>query len=211
MKTKSSPTQFELTLLAMTLDGDHAPIDRVKLAMAVWDEAGETLFPAPGPRVAISLDQMLERLFPDLGNGKKGQSVKEIKTARMAKYRKFVEWCEWATWGPDYVRCIPNVRDGRPEEISVTKAFVGRNVQAAIKIQGRDGIVDADKVEEEFRHFCSSEKLRREAIYGDRARKAATASHAKKVAAKSSLGTAAAKKRAISPKKLVKKQGLKTR
>lgn len=208
---KSSLTQFKLALLAVTLNGEHAPGERVKLAMAVWDEAGEILFPVPQPRVAVSLEQMLEKLFPVVGNGTKKLSGKEIKTARMGKYRRFLEWCEWATWGPDFVRTLPNERNGGEDEIPVTKAFVARKVQDAIKIQGRDGILDTDKIEEDFRYFCSSEKVRRDYIFGDRAKKAAAASHGNKTAAKPSGAAATAPKRRASPKKSVKRREPKTR
>lgn len=96
MKIKSNPTQFELAVIAMMFDGTHEPAERVKLAMAVWDEAGEKLFPESEPCVAVSLDQLLKKLFPDVGNGKKSQTVKELNAARMGKYRKFLEWREWA-------------------------------------------------------------------------------------------------------------------
>ncbi len=183
---KSSPSQFELAVLAMMSDGTNAPADRVKRAMAVWDEAGEVLFPESKPRVAVSLDQLLKKLFPNVGNGKKKQSDKELIATRKTKYRNFLEWCEWAKWGPDYVRYIPNEQYGGQMEIPVLKSFVQENVKAAIKIQEKDGIFDAEEIEEEFRYFCASEKVRSKVVLGERARKAAAASHAKKVAAKSS-------------------------
>ncbi|MFD2257874.1 hypothetical protein ACFSSA_14420 [Luteolibacter algae] len=49
--------------------------------MAVWEEAGKILFPEPQPRVAVSLEQLLRNLFPDVGNSKKKQSVKELNSA----------------------------------------------------------------------------------------------------------------------------------
>lgn len=203
MKMKSSPSQFELAALAMMAGGTHAPKGRVKLAMDVWEEAGKTLFPESQPRVAVTLEQLLKRLFPEIGNGKKKQSVKELNAARMAKYRKFLEWCEWAKWGPDYVRSIPNEQDGGQKEIPVIKSFVQKNVKATIKIQEMKGIFDAQLIEEEFCYYCAGEKVRREVVLGERARKGAAASHAKKVAAKS---PAAAKnpKRNVSPRKTVK-------
>ncbi len=194
---KTTPSQFELALLAMTLDGQHAPSERVKLAMDVWEEAGETLFPAPMTRVAVTLEQMMEKLLPVVGNGKKKLTIKAIKTARMSKYRRFVEWCEWAAWGPDFVRGVLNESTGTTDMIPVTKAFVGERVKATIKAQVKEGILDTERVEEDFRYFFATEKLRLDAIYSERARKGAAATHSKQSASKSPGSAATVTKRRV--------------
>lgn len=204
MKMKSSPSQFELAELAMMVVGTHTPKDRVKLAMAVWEEAGVILFPESEPHVAVSLDQLLRKLLPDVGNGKIKKTAKELDKARMAKFRKFLESREWARWEPDYVRYIPNERDGGQMEIPVLESFVQKSVRAELINLEEDGIFEVEKVEEEFRLFCANEKVRREVKFSERGRKGAAASQAKKVAAKASSLAATAPKKAVSPKKNAK-------
>lgn len=184
--------------------GTYSPTERVKLAMEVWNEAGETLFPEFKPPVAVSLDQLLKNLFPEVGKGMKKQSVKGLKTARMKKYREFLEWCEWARWGPHFVMSIPNERDGGQKEIPIINSFVQKNVEAEIKAQRKDGIFNAEKLEEEFCYYCVTERLQREVTFGERARKGATASHAKKLAAKSSATASIASRKTASSRKIVK-------
>ncbi len=199
MKMNSNPSQFELAMLAMMSDGKSIPADRVEQAMAIWDEAGKTLSPESQPRAVLTLEQMLENFFPDIGNDGKKKKGGEISTIRMAKYRKFLEWCEWIKWGPDLVRYVPNEEYGGLKEIPVIKSFIQKNVRATIKIQETEGISNIEEIEKEFSQFCDIQKMR----LRERGRKGAAVSHAKKAAAKSSKAAANNRKKATVPRKKV--------
>lgn len=179
MKAQPTLTQFKLSILASIMaKADQTASESVKAAMSIWVTAGEELNPASKAPVAMSMDNLLKTILPELP-----------KAERKPKYREFLTWLEWARWGPDFLHLERLPNQGGTIEIEVDALFIKRRVSEVIGCHKKEGVPDSLKIIREYEFYLINNEL----ILSKRGTNAANVRHAKARAAKKMASKVASK------------------